>query len=109
MTTEMSSLLQVAKARQLIQMESSQPITLDERLGKVPKPDGNFGNKNQFESWDFPKPSQQIEGNPGNLFRTGPEVVKLFSCSTQLSMEFQLLMKTKMLKNIGISCFQSLR
>ena len=70
MTTEMSSLLQVAKARQLIQMESSQPITLDERLGKVPKPDSNFGNKNQFESWDFPKPSQQMEGNSGNLFRT---------------------------------------
>ena len=51
-------------------MESSQPITLDERLGKVPKPDSNFGNKNQFESWDFPKPSQQMEGDPGNLFRT---------------------------------------
>ena len=28
----------------------------------------------------------------------GPEVVKLFSRSTQTSMEFQLLIKTKMLK-----------
>ena len=30
--------------------------------------------------------------------RSGPEVIKLFSCSTQLSMEFQLLIKSKMLK-----------
>ena len=29
----------------------------------------------------------------------GPEVIKLFSCSTQLSMKFQLLIKTKILKN----------
>ena len=38
-------------------------------------------------------------------WRSGPAVVKLFSCSTQLSLEFQLLIKTKMLKNIGIPCF----
>ena len=31
--------------------------------------------------------------------RSGPEVIKLFSCSTQLRMKFQLLIKTKMLKN----------
>ena len=31
--------------------------------------------------------------------KPGPEVIKLFSCSTQLSMKFQLLIKTKMLKN----------
>ena len=30
-----------------------------------------------------------------NARRTGPEVIKLFSCSTQLSMEFQLLIKLK--------------
>ena len=29
--------------------------------------------------------------------KTGPEVIKLFSCSTQLSIKFQLLIKTKML------------
>ena len=29
----------------------------------------------------------------------GPEVIKLFSCSTQLSMKFQLLIKARMLKN----------
>ena len=40
---------------------------------------------------------------------TAPEIIKLFPCSIQLSMEFQLLIKTKMLKNIGISCFYALR
>ena len=29
----------------------------------------------------------------------GLEVIKLFSCSNQLSMKFQLLIKTKMLKS----------
>ena len=33
---------------------------------------------------------------------TWPEVLKLSSCSTQLSMKFQLLMKTKILKNKDI-------
>ena len=33
----------------------------------------------------------------------GPEVIKLFSCSTQLSTKFQLLMKTKILKNKEVS------
>ena len=30
---------------------------------------------------------------------TGPEIIKLFSCSTQLSIKFQLLKKTELLKN----------
>ena len=30
---------------------------------------------------------------------SGPEVIKLFSCSTQLSTKFQLLIKTKIPKN----------
>ena len=34
------------------------------------------------------------------------EVIKLFSCSTQLSMKFQLPIKIKMLKNNDFSCFQ---
>ena len=29
----------------------------------------------------------------------GPEVIKLFSCSIQLNMKFQLLIKAKMIKN----------
>ena len=39
----------------------------------------------------------------------GPEVIKLFSCSTQLSMKFQLLIKTKVLTNEEVPCFKSLR
>ena len=38
----------------------------------------------------------------------GPEVIKLFSCSTQLSTKFQLLIKTKILTGKEVSCFKSL-
>ena len=41
--------------------------------------------------------------------KAGLEVIKLFSCSTQLSMKFQLLIKTKILTNKEVSCFKSLR
>ena len=41
--------------------------------------------------------------------RPGPEVIKLFSCSTQLSTKFQLLIKAKIPTNKEISCFKSLR
>ena len=37
--------------------------------------------------------------------RHGPEVIKLFSCLTQLSTNFQLLIKTDILKNKDFSCF----
>ena len=40
-----------------------------------------------------------------NLKLSRPEVMKLFSCSTQLSTKFQLLIKTKMLKNKDFSGF----
>ena len=40
--------------------------------------------------------------------RPGHEVIKLFSCSTQLSTKFQLLIKTKILTNKEVSCFKSL-
>ena len=36
----------------------------------------------------------------------GPEVIKLFSCSTQLSIKFQLLIKTKLLKNANFLAFK---
>ena len=39
----------------------------------------------------------------------GPEVRKLFSCSTQLSMKFQLLIKTKIPTNKEVSCFKYLK
>ena len=35
----------------------------------------------------------------------GPEVIKLFSCSTQLSTKFQLLIKTKIPIYVEVSCF----
>ena len=34
------------------------------------------------------------------MLYTGPEVIKLLSCSTQLSIKLQLLIKTKMLKTL---------
>ena len=39
----------------------------------------------------------------------GPEVIKRFSCSTQLSTKFQLIIKTKILTNKEVSCSKSLR
>ena len=39
----------------------------------------------------------------------GTQVIKLFLCSNQLSMEFQMLIKSKMLKNEDFSCFKSFR
>ena len=41
--------------------------------------------------------------------RPGPEVIKRFSCSSQLSTKFQLLIKTRIPTNKEISCFKSLR
>ena len=43
----------------------------------------------------------------GFLGNTGPEVIKLFSCSTQLFRKFQLPIKTKILTNKEISCFNT--
>ena len=45
----------------------------------------------------------------GLVKKPGPKVIKLFSCSTQLSTKFQLLIKTKISTNIEDSCFKSLR
>ena len=39
------------------------------------------------------------------LTNLGPEVIKLYSCSTQLSTKFQLLIKTKIPTNEEVSCF----
>ena len=43
----------------------------------------------------------------GSLPEPGPEVIKLFLCSTQLSTKFQLFIKTKILTNDDVSCFKS--
>ena len=39
--------------------------------------------------------------------KTGPEVIKLFSCSTQLSMKFFLLINVKIPAIVGILTFMS--
>ena len=39
--------------------------------------------------------------------KTGPEVIKLFSCSTQLSMKFFMLINVKMPTIVGILTFRS--
>ena len=41
------------------------------------------------------------------LATAGPEVIKLFSCSTQPSMEFSLLINMKMPTIVGIFIFNS--
>ena len=38
----------------------------------------------------------------------GPEVIKLFLCTTQPSTKFQLLINTKILTNKEVSCFNPL-
>ena len=47
-----------------------------------------------------------IRGVSRYLF-SGPEVIKLFSCSTQLSMKFSLLINMKMPTKVGIFIFIS--
>ena len=42
-----------------------------------------------------------------HINRLGPEVIKLFSCSTQLSMKFFLLINVKMPTIVGILTFMS--
>ena len=42
-----------------------------------------------------------------DIVKTGPEVIKLFSCSTQLSMTFFLLINVKMPTIVGILTFVS--
>ena len=53
-----------------------------------------------------------LQGNTTYFFQVcdypGPEVIKHFSCSTQLSMKFKLLITIKMLKNKYFSYFQTL-
>ena len=41
--------------------------------------------------------------------KTGPKVIKLFSCLTELSTKFQMLIKIKIPKSEEVSSFKSLR
>ena len=43
------------------------------------------------------------------MFCSGPAVKQMFSCSTQLSKKFQLLIKTKISTNEEVACFKFLR
>ena len=43
------------------------------------------------------------------MFSPGLEFIKLLSGSTQVSMKFQLLIKTQISTNGEVSCFKSLR
>ena len=62
--------------------------------------------KNAFGEYHFSINS--LEPNQDQHFvRLGQEVIKLFSCSTQLSMTIQLLIETKMPNNKYFSCFQT--
>ena len=52
--------------------------------------------------------AENMEVYPFNLCKIpGPEVIKLFSCSTQLSMKLSLLINMKMPTNVGIFIFIS--
>ena len=53
-------------------------------------------------------PSKILYGEKLNMTRTGSEVIKLFSFSTQLSTKFQLLIKAKIPTNEDVYCFKSL-
>ena len=48
-----------------------------------------------------------ITENEGYVIVTfpGPDVIKLFPCSSQLSTKFHLLIKTKIPTNKAVSCF----
>ena len=48
-----------------------------------------------------------FENGNFSLSRPGPEVIKLFSCSTQLSTKFFLLINVKMPTIVGILTFRS--
>ena len=48
-----------------------------------------------------------LKGKSEMCFESGPEVIKLFLCSTQLSMKFFLLIIVKMPTVVGILTFMS--
>ena len=54
----------------------------------------------QFHFMD-PPPQVSVKSH------TGPKVIKLFSCYTQLRSKFQLLIKTKIPTSEEVSCFKS--
>ena len=53
-----------------------------------------------YPVWLSKEAVSSLKGVSGTL-RTGPQVINLFSCSTQLSIKFQLLIKTTISTNRG--------
>ena len=49
----------------------------------------------------------KIPVSPAIITQPGPKVIKLFSCSTQLSIKFSLLINVKMPTIVGILTFMS--
>ena len=63
-----------------------------------------------FELMRLSRNSNYFLEQIGSIMRkSGPRGCKPFLCSTQLSMEFQMLIKSKLLKSKDFSCFQMLR
>ena len=57
--------------------------------------------------WYFNPPQQKGRTESNITEKPGPEVIKLFSCSTQLSKKFFLLINVKMPTTVGILTFMS--
>ena len=72
-----------------------------------------YKKKNKLESKKTTKSTNQIETELHEEIcsqdNPGPEVIKLFSCSSQLSKKFKQLIKTKIPTNEEVSCFKPLR
>ena len=67
----------------------------------------NHFGRNLFVTWKQNKMMETLAQEGLGKVSTGPEVIKLFSGSTQLSMKFQLLIKTKIPTNKEVSSFIS--
>ena len=65
----------------------------------------NFGSVSAYNTFENIMPRQLMTSLV--LKQPGPEVIKLFSCSTQLSMNFFLLINVKMPTIVGILTFMS--
>ena len=62
-----------------------------------------------FSKKEKKKKGSALQGLKNGVIGPELEVIKLFSCSTQLSMKFQLLINTKIQINKEVSCFRPLR
>ena len=77
---------------------SHEAAHIEEATGKGIKHDFPFINigkvpREELKTKVSCTPDEKIQVNP--RFKPGPEVIKLFSCSTQLSMKFILLINVK--------------